>query len=443
MLEVLGIRNVEELFSQIPEDIKNQAKKAFQKAHAFSLPLTEQEVLEDIAALAGKNKKALDQVSFAGAGAYRHFIPSALNYVLSRSEFVTSYTPYQPEISQGTLQSVFEFQSYIAMLTGMDIANASMYDGASASAEAVLMACRITGKSRVLVSQAIHPHYSEVINTYTQGMDIHIEYIPYDQKTGSTSSVALNNMIDENTACVVAGYPNFFGVIEPVDGLFKITSDKKAVPVAVITEAMSTGLLTPPGKLGAAITAVECQSFGVPLMHGGPYIGAIASKKEYVRQMPGRLVGETVDKDGNRAYTLTLSTREQHIRRERATSNICSNEGLLAIAVALYLSLVGRSGLMRTADINHENAVYFHKELEFVKGVSFPFSGTFFNEFVVKIKDLNNIYSILLKDGYMAGVMLEPYYKDMKGCLLVNVTEVHSKKMIDRFVRKLKGILSL
>jgi glycine cleavage system P protein (glycine dehydrogenase) subunit 1 len=438
MLDAIGVKSVEALFSQVPADIMDRAEKAFKKAHAFSSPLTEQEVIEDIASLARRNEKASDRISFAGAGAYRHFIPSALTSVLGRSEFVTSYTPYQPEISQGTLQSVFEFQSYIAMLTGMDIANASMYDGASACAEAILMACRITGKRRVLVSLAVHPHYAEVTDTYTQSMDIGIERIPYDTKTGFTSAEALQKMIDENTACVVVGYPNFFGVIEPIDVLFKIAVEKKAVPVTVIAEAMSTGMLAPPGKLGAAITAMECQSFGVPLTYGGPYIGVIASKKEYVRQMPGRLVGETVDKDGSRAYTLTLSTREQHIRREKATSNICSNEGLLAIAVAVYLSLVGRHGLMRAAGINHENAVYLHKKLGALKDADFPFGGTFFNEFVVRIKNLNTIYNALLKDGYMPGVMLEPYYKEMKECLLVNATEVHSKKMIDRFVSKLQ-----
>jgi glycine dehydrogenase subunit 1 len=442
MLDAIGVKSIEELFSGIPESIRKDAEKAFQGSHPFSSPLPEPEVIEELRALAEKNSKTVQKINFAGGGAYGHFIPSALNYVLSRSEFVTSYTPYQAEIAQGTLQSVFEFQSYIAMLTGMDLANASMYDGASACAESVLMAMRITGKRRILVSKALHPHYREVINTYTQGMDADIEYIPYDPGTGITSASALNTALDETAACLVAGYPNFFGIIEPIDSLFRMAADKKALSIAVITEAMSTGFLVPPGRLGAAITAMECQSFGVPLSFGGPYIGVIASRKEFVRQLPGRLVGETVDKEGSRAYTLTLSTREQHIRREKATSNICSNEGLLAIAVAIYLSLVGKRGLMHTARVNHENTVYLHGKLEGLNGISFPFNSPFFNEFVVRIKNLNDIYNDLLKGGYIPGVMLEPYYKDMQECLLVNATEMHTQEQMDKFVNKIKKYVS-
>ncbi len=439
MLDTIGAKSIEELFSQVPGSIREQAEKAFGRPHPFSAPLTEQEVIGEIERLAGKNGRAARLTSFAGAGAYRHFVPSALGYVLGRSEFVTSYTPYQPEIAQGTLQSVFEFQSYIAMLTGMDIANASMYDGASACAESVLMAMRITGKRRVLVSLALHPHYREVIATYTQGMDAAIAAIPYDQKTGATSAAAVEASVDDDTACVVVGYPNFFGVIEPLDIIFGKVAGKKALPVAVVTEAMSTGMLTPPGRLGAAITAMECQSFGVPLSFGGPYIGVIAARKEFMRQIPGRLVGETVDRDGRRAYTLTLSTREQHIRREKATSNICSNEGLLAITVAVYLSLMGRSGLMATAGKNHELCAYLHSELGRVEGVQFPFSGPFFNEFVVRIRGLDAVFERLLKSGYLPGVKLEEYGGYLKDCLLINTTELHSRKIIDGFVKRLKA----
>jgi len=442
MLDIIGVHTTDELFSQIPQKIREDAEKASKKYHPFSKSLSEQEIIKEIKALAGLNNRAANQISFAGAGAYGHFIPSALDYVLSRSEFITSYTPYQPEISQGTLQSVFEFQSYIAILTGMDIANASMYDGASACAEAVLMAMRITGKKRVLVSDTLHPSYREVIRTYTQNMDAAIEDIPHDPKTGFTSVSSLNSMIDTNTACVVAGYPNFFGIIEPIDIIFRIAEEKKALSIAVITEAMSTGLLVPPGRLGASITVMECQSLGIPLSYGGPYIGVIASKKEYVRQMPGRLVGETVDKEGSPAYTLTLATREQHIRRERATSNICSNEGLLSIAVAIYLSLMGKNGLMRTASINHENADYIHKKIEELNDITFPFSAPFFNEFVVKIRNLNTVYDKLLNSGFLPGVRLDNYYKDMDDCLLINATEIHSKKMMDRFAEQLKKVVN-
>ena len=440
MLDAAGVKSIGELFSGIPESIRKDAEAAWKNSRHFLTPRSEQEVIEELGSLSEKNAKAVRSISFAGAGAYGHFIPAALNYILSRSEFVTSYTPYQAEIAQGTLQSVFEFQSYITMLTGMDLANASMYDGASACAEAVLMAMRITGKRRILVSRALHPHYREVINTYTQGMDADVRSIPFDPQTGVTSVSALSGMIDETTACVVAGYPNFFGIVEPVDSLFRIAADKKALSIAVITEAMSTGLLMPPGRLGASITAMECQSFGVPLSFGGPYIGVIAAKKEFVRQLPGRLVGETVDKEGSRAFTLTLSTREQHIRREKATSNICSNEGLLAIAVAIYLGLTGKSGLMHTARVNHENAVYLHSKLNEIDGITFPFENPFFNEFVVRVKNLNHNYNALVKGGYIPGVMIEPYYDDMKDCLLVNATEMHTHKQMDRFVQKVKNV---
>ncbi|MGC8684540.1 MAG: aminomethyl-transferring glycine dehydrogenase subunit GcvPA [bacterium] len=437
MLKEIGVSGVEELFNSIPEQIRQHAEKVLSKEHPFSHPLTEQQVIEEMKRLAGLNEKASRLVCFAGAGAYSHFIPSAIDYILSRSEFITGYTPYQAEISQGTLQAIFEFQTYIAMLTGMDVANASMYDGASACAESVLMAMRITGRKRILISQALHPHYREVIKAYTQGMNVDINLIPYESDTGKTSVTALQQSSGEDIACVVVGYPNFFGVIEPIDKLFSIASEKKAMAIAVVTEAMSMGLLEPPGKLGADITAMECQSLGIPLSYGGPYIGVIATKKAFVRQLPGRLVGQTVDKEGNRAYTLTLSTREQHIRREKATSNICSNEGLLAIAVAIYLGLTGKTGFMETARINHENAVYLHNMLEQSNIAEFPFNGPFFNEFVARIKNLHNVYPKLLRDGFLPGVMLDRYYNDMHDCLLINVTETNSREEMDRFVQKI------
>jgi glycine dehydrogenase subunit 1 len=440
MLKDIGVSNIDELFSCIPEGIREKAEKTFSKIYPFSNPLTEQEVVDELKSFALLNEKATKLVCFAGAGAYKHFIPSAIDYILSRSEFITSYTPYQAEIAQGTLQAIFEFQSYIAMLTGLDVANASMYDGASACAESILMSMRITGKKHILISKALHPEYIRVIKTYIQGMDAEIEYIPYDLQTGMTSVEALREAINDNTACFVVGYPNFFGVIEPIDSLFIEASNKKVLSIAVITEAISTGLLAPPGRLGADIAVMECQSFGVPLSYGGPYIGVIATKKEFVRQLPGRIVGETVDREGKRAYTLTLSTREQHIRREKATSNICSNEGLLAIAVSIYLGIVGKTGLMKIAYINHERASYLHSRLSQLSGMVFPFNGPFFNEFVVRIQNLYNVYNSLIKKGFLPGIMLEEYDKDMKDCLLVNVTELNSKHQIDKFVENLGGL---
>lgn len=438
MLKEIGVGSVDELFNFIPEQIRHKAQRVLSKEYPFSSPLTEQQVVDHIKNLAGLNEKASRLICFAGAGAYRHFIPSAVDYIISRSEFITSYTPYQAEISQGTLQAIFEFQTYIAMLTGMDVANASMYDGATACAESVLMAMRITGKKKVLISNAVHPHYINVVKTYTQGMNANIHFIPYESQTGMSSHKALEDLLDEDTACIVIGYPNFFGVIEPIDKLFNMAQSKKAMSIAVVSEAMSMGLLEPPGKLGADITAMECQSLGIPLSYGGPYIGVVATKRAFVRQLPGRLVGETVDKEGKRAFTLTLSTREQHIRREKATSNICSNEGLLAIAVAVYLGLLGKTGFMETARINHEQALYLHKKLEQLSSVTFPFTGPFFNEFVARIKNLHNVYNNLIKDGFLPGVMLDKYYSDMQDCLLVNATEMNTDKQIDRFFQKIE-----
>ncbi len=439
MLDAIGVSSVEELFSGIPQSIRRDAERALKRSTPFSSPRPEQEVIEEIRAFARKNSTTVRKASFAGGGAYAHFIPSALQYVLSRSEFVTSYTPYQAEIAQGTLQSIFEFQSYSAMLTGMDVANASMYDGATACAEAVLMAMRITGRKRILIAQSLHPHYREVIKTYTQGMDADVHDVPFEKGLGVTSASALQSMIDDNTACFVAGYPNFFGAIEPIDSLFRIAADKKALAVAVIAEAMSTGFLMPPGRLGADITAMECQSFGVPLSFGGPYIGVLASKKAFVRQLPGRLVGQTVDAEGTRAFTLTLSTREQHIRREKATSNICSNEGLLAIAVALYLGLTGKSGLMQAARLNHDNAAYLKDSMSRVEGADIVFGSPFFNEFVVRVGNLHHVYDTLADDGYIPGIMIEQYYPDLKDCLLVAATEMQTQRQMDKFVRKFKS----
>ncbi len=434
MLAAIGVHSTDEFFSHIPEKIRANALKAFSKPYAFSEPLSEMEIIEEIKTFASMNEKALKKISFQGAGAYRHFVPSALNYVLSRSEFLTSYTPYQPEISQGTLQATFEFQSYAAMLTGMDIANASMYDGATATAEAVSMAMKITGRNRVLLSKALHPNYVDVIKTYTNGIGANIEFIDFDRETGFTSDKNLHSMINEQTACAVIGYPNFFGIVEPIDRLFGIVKENKAIPIAVITEAMSTGMLNPPGSLGAGIVVMECQSFGVPLMFGGPYIGVIATKKEYVRQLPGRLVGETVDRDGNRAWTLTLATREQHIRREKATSNICSNEGLLAITVAMYLSLIGQTGLINTARINHKNAVYLLNKLKENNGITIPFSGPIFNEFVVSIRGMDRMYDELIRRGFIPGVSIGRFYEGMDDCLLINTTELHTQRQLDLFV---------
>jgi glycine dehydrogenase subunit 1 len=376
-----------------------------------------------------------------GGGAYSHYIPTIVDHILSRSEFFTAYTPYQPEISQGTLQTIFEFQTLVCQLTGMEVANASMYDGSTALAEAVLMAERVTRRSKAIASSAAHPQYLEVIQTYVQHAGIHLELVPFDEQTGQ-SAKSLAEAVDDQTAALVVQSPNFFGCVEDLAALADAAHAKGALLVVAITEAMSLGLLKSPGACGADIVVAEGQSFGVPLSFGGPYVGLFATREKYARQIPGRLVGEAYDKKGRRGFVLTLATREQHIRREKATSNICTNEGLIALAATVYLETMGRRGIQEAAHQCGQKAAYARKAIAGLKGYSLPFSGPVFNEFVVR--GPGNAVELLARLGKEkqidGGIALSRFMSDRPNDFLVCVTEINTREQIDALVEGLAAI---
>ncbi|MEK7842430.1 MAG: aminomethyl-transferring glycine dehydrogenase subunit GcvPA, partial [Deltaproteobacteria bacterium] len=402
MLKVIGAESVEDLFKAIPDNLR------VKKPLNLPAPLSEQELIQEMTTLSRKNATVEEYVSFLGAGAYNHYIPSIVNHLISRSEFYTAYTPYQPEISQGTLQAIFEYQTLICQLTGMDVSNASMYDGASATAEAVLMARRINNRSKVILSAAIHPEYREVINTYLSGNRDNIKEVFYCTETGRTLPEAIEKLLDKDTSSVVIQQPNFFGSIEDIKAIAEVVHKNNSILIIAITEPISLGLLKPPGELGADIVIGEGQAFGNGLNFGGPYLGFFATLEKYLRQMPGRLVGETVDKRGKSGYVLTMAAREQHIRREKATSNICTNEGLCALAAAVYLTALGKNGLMELARLNLSKAEYLKNGLANIKGIKPAFTAPTFNEFVIEMeKEPDAVLKTLLKKGVIAGLPLK------------------------------------
>jgi glycine dehydrogenase subunit 1 len=394
MLEVAGVRQVDDLFKDVPA--------AARKAALFDLPLHagELEVERELSGLAALNRPAGAGPFFCGAGAYRHHVPATVDHVIQRSEFLTSYTPYQPEIAQGTLQVLFEFQTQVAALTGMEVANASMYDGSTACAEAVMMSQRVTRREKAVLSGGLHPHYAATTQTiaHAEGMEI------VRLKPAVDAEAAVLDAIDEHTACVVVQTPNVFGTATDVSKIAAAAHAAGALLVVVTTEAVSFGLLKPPGAMGADIAVAEGQSIGNALNFGGPYVGLFACKEKYVRQAPGRLCGETVDAEGRRGFVLTLSTREQHIRREKATSNICTNSGLCALAFTIHLSLLGEVGLRRLAEINHARARELRDVVAGVKGFE-VLTPRFFNEIAVKVPgSAAALVEALLADGIVAGV---------------------------------------
>src|SRR4029078_4354256 len=376
MLEAIGLGSAEELFDSIPHEPR------LQRPLNTPAALSEIELLDRFEQTGARNAGAR-RMSFLGRVSYSHYTPTIVDHIISRSEFFTAYTPYQPEISQGTLQTIFEFQTLVCQLTGMEVANASMYDASTALAEAVLMAERVTRRSKVIASSAAHPQYLEVVRTYVQHAGIHLELAPFDEQTGQ-SSRALAESVDDATAALVVQSPNFFGCIEDLQALADAAHARGAVLGGGITEARSLGGLKSPGACGADIVVAEGQSFGVPLSFGGPYVGLFATREKYARQIPGRLVGEAYDKQGRRGFVLTLATREQHIRREKATSNICTNEGLIALAATVYLETMGRRGIQEVAQQCLQKAAYAARRIASVKGILIPFSGPRFNEFVVR-----------------------------------------------------------
>jgi glycine dehydrogenase subunit 1 len=382
--------------------------------------------------LASRNADVEEYVAFLGAGAYHHFIPSIVPVLLSRGEFMTAYTPYQPEMAQGTLQAMYEYQTLICQLTDLEVANASLYDGASGLAEGVLMARRVTRRDGVLISEAVHPEYRAVLQTYLQNLGTRVHEVPVDE-TGQTPLARVNAGMSDQTACVVVQSPNFFGVIEDLTGFADTAHARGALLVQAVSEPVSLGLLKPPGAWGADIALGEGHAFGNPLSYGGPYLGFFATREQYVRQMPGRLSGETVDTEGRRGYVLTLSTREQHIRREKATSNICTNEGLCALAATIYLCTLGKVGLRQLAQLNLQRAAYARQQLAAIPGCRLPFSGPTFNEFVLETpKPAREIIARLIDQRIIAGVDLARFYPARPQALLVCVTEMNPREDIDR-----------
>ena len=433
MLDAIGIERLEGLFRQIPE------KYRLSKPLNLPEPLSETDLLLHIQGLQPQITSGSPWSSFLGAGAYHHFIPAVVTALASRSEFYTSYTPYQAEISQGTLQAIFEYQTLMCQLTGMEVSNASMYDGASSLAEAILMAQRITKRRKVLVSQAIHPAYRKVIETYIDPDQQEIVLIPYQKETGKIDEERLGSLLDDEVSSVAVQNPNFFGVTEDLRRVTEKVHPAGALLVVSFSEALAYGILKPPGELGADIVAGEGQSLGIPLSYGGPYLGIFASRERFVRNMPGRLVGETIDLEGKRGFVLTLSAREQHIRRDRATSNICTNEGLCALMATIFLSCLGKEGVRELAMMNLSKAEYAKKAVSGIQGCEVAFSSPTFNEFVLRTKtEPERILESLREERILAGFCLAKHYPELNHHLLVTVTEMLTKEEIDRWADALK-----
>jgi glycine dehydrogenase subunit 1 len=430
MLADIGVKRIEDLFDQIPEKLR------LKEPIGVGDPVSEPELLEYFRALASRN--GTDYHSFLGAGAYSHFIPVIIDSLISRAEFFTAYTPYQPELSQGTLQYTFEFQTMICQLTGMEVANASLYDGSTAAAEAVLMAHRVTRRNRFVIAGTLHPHYRQVISAYTKNLGLKID-VGAHSEAGTLDPGSLG--IDNSTAALVVQSPNFFGSIEDLQKLADAAHEAGALFIVVVTEPMSFGVLKPPGACGADIVAGETQSFGIPLSYGGPYCGMFATLEKHVRQMPGRLVGEAYDEQGRRGYVLTLSTREQHIRREKATSNICTNQGLFALMATVYLATMGKRGVQEVARQNLQKAHYAASRISKLDGFDLEFASPFFNEFVVRTpRPADQVTDRLLEQKMIGGVALGRYYPEMRDSLLVCVTETTRKGAIDNLVDALARI---
>ena len=429
MLDSIGAASISELFDQIPEDL------VMQRPLDIPGPLSEIEIRSHACALSKENSNLEDHASFLGAGIYDHYIPSTVGAVIGRSEFYTSYTPYQPEISQGNLQSIFEFQTLACQLTGMEVANASMYDAASALAEAALMATSITGRKEWVVSSCVHPAYREVMRTYAWASGCKL--VEAGRNGIKTDFQELSTLTTAETACVVVQNPNFFGALESLDEAGSRAHQSGALFIAAC-DPISLGLITPPGDYDADICVAEGQSLGIPMSFGGPLLGIFACKKKYVRQMPGRVVGATVDTEGRRGYTLTLQTREQHIRRERATSNICTNEALVALASAVYLTTLGKLGLQQVANLCLQKAHYAMETISGLTDCGIPFDAPFFKEFVVQCsRPVDEINRRLLDRKIIGGLDLGRFYPDLADHMLVCVTEMRTRDEIHAFVEGL------
>jgi glycine dehydrogenase subunit 1 len=432
MLAAIGAKSIEELFASIP------AAHRLKTPLRLPGPLSEMEIIEFFKARAAEN--SVGYTSFLGAGVYNHHRSVVTDALLQRGEFLTSYTPYQAEISQGTLQAIFEFQSLMCQLTGQEVANASMYDGSTALTEAALMAERVTGRSRVLIARSVHPEYRQVLATYARNSGLQVEEIAF-AASGQLDAAALRSAISGEVAAVIVQSPNFFGVLEEIPALAEIAHAKEALLVVGITEGVSLGAVRPPAE--ADIVAMEGQSFGLTPSYGGPFVGVIASREKYVRQMPGRLTGQTVDAQGRRGFVLTLATREQHIRREKATSNICTNQALCALAATMHLCLLGKEGLREQAQQNLSKARFALAELEKIPGVRRAFPGAFFNEFVIELpRSVNLVNAALLRDKIIGPLALSVCYPELSKRGLVCVTETATRAEIERLAASLRRALA-
>jgi len=435
MLETIGVKSLDDLFEDVP------ARHRFPK---LNLPaaLTEMEAMDELSGLAQSNENVRsDLISFLGAGMYNHYIPSVVDHILRRGEFYTAYTPYQPEISQGTLQAIFEYQSLMAALTGMDVSNASHYDGATATAEAVSLAyAQFRGKrKKVVISPTVHPQYRAVIRTYVQGMELELAGDDPNADLDSQPD-ELTNLIDDNTSLLIVQYPDFFGRVYDYTKLIEAAHAQGAL-VCVVANPTALALLKTPGSMGADVVVGDGQPLGIPMWYGGPSVGFFTTRKNFVHKMAGRLVGETVDNRGQRSYVLTLTAREQHIKRERATSNICTNQGLIALGTAVYLSLLGKSGLRQVAELCYQKAHYAAAQLSQIDGMGLCFTEPFFHEFALCVnRPVEEVNAHLLEHGILGGYDLGQDYPALKDHMLVAVTEMNSKEDIDTLVEVLSEV---
>jgi glycine dehydrogenase subunit 1 len=432
MLDTIGVGSIEELFSDIPTDIRFKGEMKLKEA------LKEPELVSYFQGLASKNVSIKQKPSFLGAGVYEHYIPSIVDHVISRSEFYTAYTPYQPEISQGELQAIFEFQTMICELTGMDLANSSMYDGPTALAEAAMLSAGQTKKKTILVSKAVHPEARAVLQTNATGQRLNV--VEIDTENGVTNLAKLKEVYGDDTACVVVQHPNFFGNLEPLAELEEITHSGKAMFV-VSSNPLALGLLKPPGHFGADIVVGDAQPFGIATQFGGPHCGYFATTKKLMRKVPGRLVGQTTDEHGQRGFVLTLQAREQHIRREKATSNICSNQALNALAASVAMTAIGKKGVKEMAYQNVQKAAYLKQQLK-ANGVEIVFEQPTFNEFVVKVnKPVAEVNELLFSKGFIGGYDLGLDSEALEGQMLITVTEVRTKAELDSFAKELGALV--